>query len=283
MTRAWPALGALACLAATAAAQSSAAGYTPVIGDDWKRYHDTRAMLEAVKWFAPDQGRFTVTEHVALVPDRTFGQVARITQPADADPNTRGGFSPELRRLLPEPLDNVWFRFRVRFSPGWTTAGPYPRGWANSYKLAFILWKGYSGRSEIEFSNTRQYILGVGVQGVRCTEIPLPGGQRWGTVTSEWTGAEWWEFVMHYERIGSGSLQARWWRRPLTRGGAIVENPFTFSGVEETCSTAPQVRGIALGANKNKATPVTQYVYWGPWEVVDGSVYPNPFRLPNVN
>ena len=262
------------------AATQGGGGYTTVLGDDWRRYRDTEALLGAVQWFAPDQRRFRAADHVALVADPTFGFVARITQPADNDPATRGGFSPELRRMLPTPLDDVWFRFRVKFSPGWTTAGPYPAGWANSYKVAFILWKDFSGRAEVEFSNTRQYILGVGVRGVRCSEIRLPGSTSFGSVTTEWTGGEWWEFVMHYERIAPDRLRQSWWRRPLTRAGRLVENPFTFQGVEAACATAPAVRGISLGANKNKASPTTQYVYWGPWEVVDGAKYPNPFRLP---
>lgn len=265
------------------AAPGQQPGYTAVVGDDWKGYRDSGALRALPQWFSPDQRRFRVTDHVALVPDPTFGQVARITQPADNDPGTRGGFSPELRQLLPRPLDDVWFRLRVKFSPGWTTAGPYPPGWANSYKLAFILWKGYDGRGEVQFSNTSQYILELGVREAQCRELPLPGSQSFGSVTTEWTGAEWWEFVMHYEKLDRHTFRFQWWRRPLTRGGAIVDNPFTFAGVEQTCEAVPQVRGISLGANKNKATPVTQYVYWGPWEVVDGSRYPNPFNLPRVN
>lgn len=265
------------------AAHGQAAPYTAVLGDDWVRYADTPALLAAVRWFAPDESRFRAAEQVAIVSDPIFGRVARITQPADPDPQTRGGFSPQLRRSLPEPLGKVWFRLRVKFSPGWTTSGSYPPGWANSYKLAFLLWQGYSGRAEIEFSNTRQYITGVGVQGVRCSEIPLPGSQPFGNVTTEWSGGDWWEFVMYYERIDSHTFRQRWWRRQLTASGSRVDNAFTFRGSEMSCPSAPLVRGIALGANKNKAAPVTQYIYWGPWEVVDGSAYPNPFHLPNVN
>lgn len=277
------ALSSLLWFASVSAAGAQDTTYARVAGEDWTRYANTSALLAAVRWFAPNESRFRVADHVSLVSDPTFGRVARITQPADPDPASRGGFSPQLRRSLPQPLTNAWFRFRIRFSPGWTTSGPYPAGWANSYKVAFMLWDRFSGRAEIEFSNTRQYITGVGVQGMRCSELPLPGSQPFGIVTTEWTGQDWWEFVMYYEQLDSHTFRQRWWRRQLTVRGTLVDNPFTFRGSEQSCESAPRVRGIALGANKNKATPVTQYIFWGPWEVVDGSKYPNPFHLPGVN
>ena len=254
----------------------------PVIADDWMSYRDVQAMLATRFWFVPSEGTFQLADHLALVPDPTFGRVARITQPADPSPNPSGGFSPQLRRKFPGPLDDVWLRFRVKFSPGWTTRGPYPRGAANSYKLAFLRWHDSDGRVQIEFTNTDDYDLGVHLPGIRCTSLRLPGSQEFGEATTEWTGAEWWEYVMHYERLSPTVMRVSWWRRPLTRSGVVVQNAFVFLGVERTCTRAPQVSGIALGINKNKTTPVTQYIYWGPWEVVDGARYPNPFGLPHA-
>lgn len=271
----------LAVCAATlpilAAAQTPS--YEAVIGNDWRAYQSTAELRQRVRFFWFDKSR-NPNDFVELVPDRTFERVARITQPQDNNPQTRGGASPELRVMLPAPLENVWFRFRVRFSPGWTTAGPYPAGWANSYKLAFILWKDRDGRAQIEFSNTRQYILGAYVNNGGCSDRPLPGSQSFGNVTTEWTDGEWWEFVMHYERTSPRTFEQHWWRRRLTNGGAIVSGPFVHVGRSVQCQEAPAVRGIALGANKNKASPSTQYIHWGPWEVVDGSRYPDPFALP---
>jgi hypothetical protein len=271
----------LAALLAGAAPPAQQATYARVIGDDWRGYRTTVELRERMRFFSFDRTR-NPNDYVDLVPDATFGQVARVTQPADQGPAARTGFSPELRVLAPEPLPHVWFRFRVRFSPGWTTAGPYPAGAANSYKLAFILWKDADGRAQIEFSNTRQYVLGAYVQGVRCTELRLPGSQSFGTVSTEWTDGDWWEYVMHYQRLDATTFRAEWWRRRLTSGGRLTDGPFTYTGVERRCPSAPRVRGVALGANKNKTTPVPQFLYWGPWEVVDGSRYPNPFNLPDV-
>ena len=42
---------------------------------------------------------------------------------------------------------------------------------------------------------------------------------------------------------------------------------------------AALIRAIDLGANKNKTNDSDMYLYWGPWEVVDGSKYPNPWSM----
>jgi hypothetical protein len=40
------------------------------------------------------------------------------------------------------------------------------------------------------------------------------------------------------------------------------------------------VAGITLGVNRNKSNPRTMHIDWGPWEVVDGSRFANPFGMP---
>jgi hypothetical protein len=171
----------------------------------------------------------------------------------------------------------------VRFSVGFTTASPYPNGAANSYKLAFITWEGYNGRSEVEYTNTTGYFPGFDYgASATCTNVLMPGSPaNWGSVTTEWSGGEWWEFIMYYEKTSANNSQHRWWRREYTSGGAIVNNPYTYIGTtRQNCDNpTPKARGIVLGANKNKVTQVTQYLYWGPWEIVDGTPYPNPYGV----
>lgn len=258
----------------------STTGYTAVIGDDWKAYASKADLRAAGKfwWFKSED----VYNYVDLVQDPTLGQVVRVTFPQSTD----YAWAPELSDDVPQPLDRMWYRFRVKFHPGWTTVGPNPSGWANSYKLAFWLWDGYEGRGQIEFSNTDQYILGIGVNNngsyLQYTERTLPNSTTFGRVSTEWTDGEWWEFVAYYEKTGATSARQHWYRRRLTNGGAIASNPWTYVGIELTGATTPRVRGITLGANKNKNNPTTMYLYWGSYEVVDGTQYPNPWGLPYV-
>ena len=256
-------------------------GYTTVVGDDWKSYAsktDLRA-ADYFWWFRTED----VYNWVDLVPDATFGQVARITfQQSDET-----GFAPRLSKEF-APMDRMWYRYRMKFSPGWTTVGPLPTGWANAYKVAFWLWEGYEGRGQVELSNTDEYVLGFRVstssgQSMGYTERQLAGSQSWGHITTEWTDSEWWEYVILYEKTGATSARNHWWKRRLTSGGAIANNAWTYIGIEVTGATTPQVRGVELGANKNKSNPQTEYIYWGPWEVVDGTQYPNPWNMPNVS
>ena len=257
------------------------AAYTAVAAEDWQSYQ-TSADLRSSNlfwWYRSED----VYNYVDITQDPTFGNVARITF-AQSDET---GFSPKLARTLPQALDRVWFRFRVKFAPGFTTAGPYPVGHANSYKLAFWTWEGFGGRGQIEFSNTTQYIIGLGVNSggtyFRYNETPLPGSLSWGSVTTEWTDGEWWEYVVYYEKTGATSARNHLWRRRLTNGGVIANNPFTYWAVEISGSTTPRVRAVDLGPIKNKSNPTTMHLYWGPWEVVDGSAYPNPFGMPNIS
>lgn len=254
--------------------------YTTVAGDDWLGYANTAALV-AAGIFGANDGRFSVASNIAILPDAFFGQVARITQPQDNSTTANSGWTVQLVRVFPTPIDQAWYRLRVRWSPGWTTVGPYPAGAANSYKLAFILWQGYSARAEIEFSNTSQYIIGFSFQGVSCSSTILPGSTSWGNVTTEWTNGDWWEYILYYQKTGATSARQRFWRRQLTSGGTLLNSGFAFQGEEVTsCSnTTPQARAITLGANKNKTTPADQYIYWGPWEVVDGSAFPNPWGV----
>ena len=136
-------------------------GYARVVGDDWQGYGSNAALFARQYFYWVDATGRNVNDFVTLVSDPTFGKAVRITFPQ----NTGGpGSSPRLAADLPAPLDRMWFRWRMKFTPGWTTVGPDPAGSANSYKIAFWGWKNYYGRGELEYSNTTDYVLGTGVQ-----------------------------------------------------------------------------------------------------------------------
>ena len=255
-----------------------------IIGDDWKGYQ-TEAQLKSASLFWWFDSR-DVYSFVDLVTDPTFGQVVRITFPQNSGAL---GPVPRMKKGLPQPLDDMWYRWTMKYEPGWTTVGPDPAGHANSYKIAFWTWNTWNGRGEVELSNTSQYITGMGVvdsQGnqQRYTTQMLPGSApNFGRITTEWSDNEWWEFVVHYEKKTNTSADNSFWRRRLTTNGAIAPGPWTFVGWNASGATVPSVAAVELGANKNKNNPTDMYIYWGPWEVVDGSKSANPFNVPNVN
>lgn len=248
-------------------------------GNDWKSVKTTEELRAAKLFWWFDKTR-DPNDFVELVQDATFGRACRIAFPAN---ETGQGHAPRMLAKLPAPLEKMWFRFRVKWTPGWTTKGPEPQGHANSYKLAFWLWEGFDGRGSIEISNTTQYIptcsWGRAGEKLALETKPLPGTQNFGHVTTEWTDGEWWEFVVNFEKTGESSAAQHWWRRRLTEKGAIVRNEFIHTGIEIACPKIPRVRAVELGANKNKNNPETMYLAWGPWEVIDGSRRADPYGL----
>jgi hypothetical protein len=273
----------------TTGTPSTPASYQRVAGDEWT--YTSQAGLRATNYFWWFDSR-DVYSFVQLVPDATFGQVARITQPVNTG---EPGPSPRLMAKF-TPMNKMWFRWRMKFSPGWTTVGPTPPA-ANSYKVAFWTFATHDGRGAVELTNTDQYLPEFGAldrstgQYVNYTETPLPGSKaNWGSVSSDasvygsnaWQDGQWWEFVVYYDKTGPASARQLFWRRRLTANGIKQNNTWMFIGWTMTGGTTPQVHQVELGANKNRSTPVEQYIYWGPWEVVDGEKYNNPFGMPNV-
>ncbi|HEX8691060.1 MAG TPA: Ig-like domain-containing protein [Longimicrobium sp.] len=254
-----------------------AGSYQTVVGDDWRSYQnkDQLKAREYFWWFRSED----VYQDVDLVADPTFGQAVRIR----FRQSDEAGFAPRLSEAFPAPLDKMWYRWRMKYSPGWTDVGPNPAGYANAYKVSFWLWEGYDGRGGIELTSTDDYVRGWAVNQngtwLSYNERQLPGTQNWSRAAAAWNDNEWWEFVVYYERLGPSSARQHWWKRRLTNGGAIANNAWEYAGIEVSGNVTPRARGIDLGANKNKSTPQTQYIYWGPWEVVDGSKYPNPFGM----
>ncbi|KPL02361.1 MAG: hypothetical protein AMK75_02870 [Planctomycetes bacterium SM23_65] len=271
----------------TATTEKKAAGdrkYVPLHREDWLSYKTNEELFAKRQWW-----NFTRTDewkkHIALVPDKTFKQVVRMTQPKqDLSGNPRGGRTFFHTQKFAKPLDNFWVRLRVRYSPGFTLRGSSPRHANASYKLFFILFQKATGRSGIEFANGTQYFYSNG-QGnfKRKTEKGFGTHKHGGHVEGEWTDGEWYEHIIHREVTGPNMYVHRFYRRRLTENGKIVDLPWNFWGLEtigQEGQVARPVRAIQLGANKNKSNDQTQHLYWGPWEVVDGSRYPNPFNLP---
>ena len=256
-------------------------------GDDWQGYSSV-ADMKAKQQQSGGGFWWYITgdpyQYVSLTQDPTFGQVVRIEFPQ----TDQVGYAPKYEKSFPV-LDKMWFRWRMKYSPGWTSAGPYPAGHANSYKVAFWMWEqgmGWGSRGQVELSNTTQYIIGIGVTRngtqVRYNESTLPNSTSWGNITTEWSDNEWWEFVSYYQKTGTTSARQYLWKRRLTQNGTIVNNPWVFAGWEYTGAETPRVGAVRIGETKNKSNPQTMYIWWGPFEVVDGSQHANPWNMPHV-
>lgn len=257
--------------------------YPRVVGDDWLSYN-SHSDLVKTKYFWWFDSR-NVYDFVDVIDDPLWGRVARITFPANTG---EPGSSPRLTKDLPAPLDVMWYRFRMKYAPGWTDAGPDPAGSANSYKIAFWTWSGFNGRGELQLTNTQDYGTGIGVAVGETyqnySEKLMPSSDPdFGQITTEWTDGEWWEFVIHYHRTGTQTAHYAYWRRRLTTGGKIAPGAWKFHGIEVAGANTPRVTNVELGCNKNKNNPMTMYIYWGPWEVVDGTRTSNPFGVPHAD
>ena len=251
--------------------------FTKLLGDDWLGYTSATA-LRAAAYFAWSDPR-DVYSFVDLVNDPTFGQVVRLTQPAGSTA------SPRLSKNLPSPRDRVWYRWKMKFSPGWTTAGTGTG--ASTYGLAEWRWSSHVGQGTLSFQSSA-YSIAFSVRErttlayVRYTETPLSTALNFGAVNSEWSSGEWWEYVVYYERTSATTARQHFWRRPLTVSGAVAPGPWIYYGFALSGGNTPNVASIVLGMTKSKGTVTTQYIYLGPWEVVDGAVFPNPFGMPNL-
>lgn len=234
--------------------------------------------------------------HIQYVSDPLFLQVARARYPYCT---VNHFYNQKLYTYSAK--NKVWLRQVVKFEANqYTTRGSDPAG-ANSHKLMFLTWAGGVGnRFEIEFSNTTQYIQGGAQTGRTFTEAALTGHALWGAVTTEWTGGQWWEYILNYEirtAGADGQAIARQWKRQLTVANVIDPQAYEFSGWfwNYTGGTAPaQAGGYQFWGNRNRSADLYPdgsarpelssghdpfHVYYGPHEVVDGEINNDPYSL----
>ena len=187
--------------------------------------------------------------------------------------------SPELFAYLPnnESLTHIWYRVKVRFSSGFTTTGTLVNS-ANAYKLISWGWNGdkYNGSGRIEISNTDQYMLYENMQ----QGGTLAGGGQYlmaGRISTEWTDGGWYDYIVEVDHSQPTGV-IRLWRAkdgqpPVYQGQAIEKM--------NDGSPVPALTYISVGLNFNqvRAPNQNQAVWWGEWEVVDGTQHPNPFGV----
>jgi hypothetical protein len=170
---------------------------------------------------------------------------------------------------------HIWYRFKVRFSPGFSTTGTLTNS-SNAYKLIAWGWGGPDGSGRIEITNTTQYQLYENVQ----SGPSLIGGGKYlmaGNITTEWTGGGWYDYIVEVDHTQPTGI-IRLWR---AKDG---QTPVYQGQMQETMnngSMMPPLTNISVGLNFNqiRAPGQTQAVWWGQWEVIDGTQHPNPYGV----
>lgn len=168
-------------------------------------------------------------------------------------------------------LSSFWYRAKIRFQPGWTTTGTLTSS-ANAYKIFGWGWATSDGRGTLELTNTNEYQLSSDVR----TPSSSFGWASAGYTSTEWTDGAWYDLIIHFETNSSSTTRTRMW---LARDG---ETPKLRATMNATVNgTPPKVDRISLGMNFNqvRAASQTQALWYGQWEVIDGTRYANPFGL----
>ena len=173
------------------------------------------------------------------------------------------------------PLAHIWYRVKVRFSSGFTTTGVTPNA-AFAYKLLSWGWDAPDGSGRLEITNVTQYELYENVQNGPA----LVGGGTYlqaGTINTEWVDNGWYDYIIEVDHSQSPGV-IRLWR---AKDG---QTPLYQGQAQETMSDGsqmPPLTNIAVGLNFNqvRAPNQNQALWWGEWEVVDGTQHPNPFGV----
>ncbi len=272
-----------------------------VTGEDWQNMQTDQDLYDLNFFEYPDGTDPALTRQVILeTADPTFGTVVRAFQ-TDWNTILPGGTVKAKPSIESERhwtgISKAWIRYTMWFKNGFTTAGQ--GGGASAWKTMFAMkrhhvWKNTAGRYR-EDNGSDHWPTSYGGT---IVNLPNPdpsdacaqGGSQGclGKVTTEWTDEEWWEYIVYEERVSSTHFRLRWWRRPLTANKVIISLPSAATwewrfGKETTSATvsAGDSHHIRLGVNRNKKTFVDVILEWrwGPWEVIDGDVLPDPYGI----
>jgi hypothetical protein len=191
--------------------------------------------------------------------------------------NQPGGISqtPEMWAALPKTSKHIWIRTHIRFSPGYTTTGSLTNS-ASAYKMLGWGWASPNGSGRIEISNTNQYQNYWNVQNGGT----LIGGGNFtfpGNITTEWTDGAWYTYIIEVDHSTSTGVS----RLYMARGTATPTLKSSTPGKMFDGSALPALNYVFLGLNFNQVRlpNQNQAVWYGDWEVVDGTQYADPFGV----
>jgi hypothetical protein len=220
-----------------------------------------------------------------IVPDPVFSYTPKLWHTDASDGNEHTVY---LIRDFPE-MGSAWYRVLIKYENGFTTAGP--GGGANSWKVYFG-----ARQRHMEISNTDDYMRSFDNHGgtsIALPGSPNPGASSVGSVQTEWSNEQWYEFISFEEVLSPSHYRFRMWIRKVTENDQLLPEPqivtwpggtpFKF-GAEVTDGSVPLTvtgKQIQLGINRNKRTfdGEANWWRWGPWEVIDADVIPDPYGL----
>lgn len=94
---------------------------------------------------------------------------------------------------------------------------------------------------------------------------------------------EWYEYIYHHNtKVGATRAESTFMTRKYTTGGGVTINPgpYLITGAEVTYASpmpAVYVNGLAMGDHRNGLYYAPMWQAWGPFEVVNGTTYADPF------
>ncbi len=193
-----------------------------------------------------------------------------------------GGQSSSAQLVVPvRPLSNMWLRVKVRWSPGFTTTGTIVQS-ANAYKFLSWAWQGLNGRGEITITNTNEYqnLIDVfppeyGQAGSRASIADYNGAGR---IATEWSDGGWYDYIVHYEILTPTTSRQRFW---VARDGQTPVLRATSNVTSYSDVPLPPINRVQLGRNFNqmRLPGQTMYLWYGQWEIFDGTVNNRPFGM----
>jgi hypothetical protein len=207
---------------------------------------------------------------------------------------------------------HVWVRQFLRFSPNWTNFHATRGSGGGDYKAMFLTYIQTTGRHEFKVTNLREWQMGWGGVAGPSGTLPIHNVQ---TINEQYgiTGfhgvdlmpmvkvstpagtcspgmapclqagdGEWYEIVLHHKTTGARGEFAQYIRR-YTQNGVISLAPWRINAHWHEAPATDPFTGVdryKMGVNRNRQYEEVMSHDWGPYEVVDGGVYPNPWNLP---
>ncbi len=257
--------------------------YQTVLHEDWLDV-STQEELSAKGWFwqfgAGTDPTSSACNDAVLVTDPSFGKAVRIRLNPDDGPGcqrTVFTWHPFGAYEGAEKLPVVWFRFRIRFEPGWTTYHSDETN-AASYKLSYIKFDG-GPQSRIQYDWDAFHCP---TPWGEPDAFDTSSGEWWnlGYRGSEWDDGEWYEFIQYVDVRDPAHVKTGWWRRRLTQYGAV--NPGPWEHLTQRYDYRSDVRlmvGVGIGQNFNRPLDHPQFYYIGSVEAVDGSRHADPYGV----
>ena len=294
--------------------------YATIAKEDWSTYADKDALLGRFGvegQLNRVEPALPVTDFYDLVPDPIFGKVVRYNggpQFNIAKRSMPGRVAIHGVGLGGERT-HVWVRQFIRFSRNWTTTSATGGSGAADYKAMFLRYANSSARHQVKLGtnarglehsggnpgltlvnhgllpwhnvvdiNTQYHTIGWPVIDffpfVKAPG-PYPSAPSPNAPYGDGNG-EWVEIVMHHKTVGERGEFTVYWRQYTVSGVVSPQAWKIHAGWKEAQvgQVFPGVTVYTMGVNRNRQYDEPMFIYWGPFEIVDGSQYPNPWSLP---